>query len=351
MRFPLVTSPVLDQILPICFCLVDSHDVAHQALGGTALLHLMAECTPTSLSGHGEAAARALKFGCMTCRDGPALAVLSRARSELFARAAWGPGGGRLSSSLSSPGAGSGAAERRTATSDLLGIVRLNSRQGPGGGGAYGDGDSRAAEGLVVGVLVGGIGPLLRQHADLPGADAMELVRPGLAALLPLMRWDYDAPKSVPGRSVQIAALSCLTSLMMGAHPAMPGHGGKAMAELLGCVGRADRYLARERGGGGEGGGGGGVVPVPSGVGGEETVAAAEAVLALALHVASVALVLCGDRAEAVLRDVTTGDYDPALMRRCEDIRDGAAELRRREDWTMHRDTAPEAAGLIPLAQ
>lgn len=295
-RFPDVTSPVLDDFLPICYTLIDSHDTVHQALGAAALLHLLKECTAATFAPHKEFSGKVLELGCRTCRDAAALAVLSRTRAALFESFVTEKG---LDSSSSS------AAPRRKATYDLLALVRMQR------------GDDKP---LVAGVLVGGIDVLLDQHANLPDADAMEILRSGLVTLLPLIRWDGSDAAS---RTVQLAALAGLVSLLMGAHPLAPRHGGKIMSEVLSCLGRSGRDLSigeKVRGG----------VDLRSGVGFIEHIAA-KAVSALAIHVASVALVLCGERAEAVLLSVEGGGYESSLVLSCSKIRDGSKVILERE--------------------
>jgi hypothetical protein len=118
---------------------------------------------------------------------------------------------------------------------------------------------------LVWGLLVGGIVPLLYDHAvSDENADALEVGRLGLQALLPTIRGEcgYD---NLDGKSlwnaaatvydgkdtddmnlhsgdrgvllsvaVTIPALVALSNLLMSAHPIMPRHAGKIICELVG---------------------------------------------------------------------------------------------------------------------
>jgi len=89
-------------------------------------------------------------------------------------------------------------------------------------------------------LLLGGIIPLLSQHSTdgKNQADAIEVGRLGLAALLPLTTMTTtDAMGQLWGdettRKTQIASMVALISLMLAAHPIMPCHGGKIMSNLL----------------------------------------------------------------------------------------------------------------------
>uniref|UniRef100_A0A7S4HTL0 Uncharacterized protein n=1 Tax=Odontella aurita TaxID=265563 RepID=A0A7S4HTL0_9STRA len=296
-RFPDVVSSVLDDFLPICHTLIDSHNTTHQALGASALLHVMRECTPTAFAPHRDLSSKVLELGCRICRDATALAVLSRVRAALF-ESFMSEKGPDTSSALAAP--------RRKVTSDLLALVRMQR------------GDNKA---LIAGVLIGGINMLLNQHASMPNADAMEMLRPGLMTILPLIRWDGTGTAS---RTVQLAALAGLTSLLMGAHPLAPRHGGKIMAEVLSCLGRAERDIAI-----------GGKVRGGSNLRSDSAFRehmATKAVSAFAVHVASVVLVLCRDRAEDVLLSVERGGYEANLAHWCSKVREGAKRLIKEEN-------------------
>eukprot|EP00526_Cylindrotheca_closterium_P005874 CAMPEP_0113621982 /NCGR_PEP_ID=MMETSP0017_2-20120614/11252_1 /TAXON_ID=2856 /ORGANISM="Cylindrotheca closterium" /LENGTH=572 /DNA_ID=CAMNT_0000531777 /DNA_START=216 /DNA_END=1931 /DNA_ORIENTATION=+ /assembly_acc=CAM_ASM_000147 len=76
-------------------------------------------------------------------------------------------------------------------------------------------------------VLVGGVIPLLFQHAKLPNADAIELGRLGLSAILPLLVSETTEKKALASLFV------AMINLMAGAYPMMAHHRGKIMTHLL----------------------------------------------------------------------------------------------------------------------
>jgi len=121
---------------------------------------------------------------------------------------------------------------------------------------------------LVWGLLMGGITSLLFDHARCgENADALDLGRLGLSALLPVLRGECgfcdvgdsdDTMDSVEATllftgsrgvstacalsksqrqaislAVQVAALTALSNLLVAAHPIMPRHAGKLMCELV----------------------------------------------------------------------------------------------------------------------
>jgi len=91
---------------------------------------------------------------------------------------------------------------------------------------------------LIVGALVAGIDPLLADLASLPNAATIEIARVGLSAILPLIGW---RGMSMESRSIQIAALAGLLSLLSGAYPIMTHHGTKIMTEVLILLDRSDK--------------------------------------------------------------------------------------------------------------
>ena len=95
-------------------------------------------------------------------------------------------------------------------------------------------------------LLLGGILPLLSQHAiDRNNeADAIEVGRMGLAALLPLTTMTTtDGMGELWGdettRKTQMASMVALINLMFAAHLIMPCHGGKIMSNLLAAAATA----------------------------------------------------------------------------------------------------------------
>uniref|UniRef100_A0A7S4SCL3 Uncharacterized protein n=1 Tax=Ditylum brightwellii TaxID=49249 RepID=A0A7S4SCL3_9STRA len=317
MHFPYVTLGVMSDILPIIYELIDSSNSKFQSCGGAAFLHVLGQCTPTSFVEYHDTAVDILTLACRICNrdDAITLAILSKSIAEVFRIAE-----GRKDKSR---------AKRRGVTSDLISLLKNVTYKG--------DAASIAA------LLVGGINPLLAQLASKAAqAESMELCRNGLSALLPLIRWDGT---DVQHRTVQIAALTGLCSLMMGAHPVMRHHGGKVMSELLSCVGRADRDLeiynrmkARLRQVRNDNSGKDQDRMNNTASDGERQesfnnveMCAAKLVISTAIHAASVALILCGDKSEKILRTVEEGTYKEHLVKRCGNIRSAATLVMKHE--------------------
>jgi hypothetical protein len=140
------------------------------------------------------------------------------------------------------------------------------------------------------------------------------MARLGLSALLSLLEWDYG----LEGRRIQMAAMCALISLMMGAHPILPRHGGKIMTQLMTCIGRANQDDGKRN----------------NQIQTREEHDACHACLNLALHTASVALILCGSRAEQVLTmiETTQKTYPTYLVQSCANIRQAASNLLQNEN-------------------
>lgn len=322
----LLSSIVISDFLPICYALLDSFRPIHVAMGATLLSRLFVEIMNErsgsddssslllSMEPFQNAIISVLDLTCRNCRDGPALGLVCMARSRFFFLLATTMTA--TSSNINSYSSILWQKERRRATGQLLTILQNNS---------YKEMDQN--NGLVLCLLVGGIVPLLHQHAEQqqPIADALEMGRIGLASLLPLLRWDY----AIEGRRIQLAALVGLINLFMGTYPIMPRHGGKIMSELLACMGHIDtdnydrdevlqqqhltdtgvlclipprqKLLQQEE---------------------EEERRLCRMVLDMTLHTAAVALVICGDRAVAILDHVEQdGKYEEVFLSNCRDIR------------------------------
>jgi hypothetical protein len=286
----LVSSKVLSHMLPMLFTLMDSSNKSYTALGAVGLYHVLRACTPTTIMEHYDSIATILKDTCRTCRDGVALPLLATARAQLYCVLGMAHDGVRK--------------DRRTATMELLSILKNQSYK-----------QMEVEQCMMVGLLVGGIHPLLVGHAENESfivADSMEMARLGLSALLSLLEWDYG----LEGRRIQMAAMCALISLMMGAHPILPRHGGKIMTQLMTCIGRANQDGKSNQ------------------IQTREEHDACHACLKLALHTASVALILCDSRAEQVLTMIETKQktYPPYLVQSCAIIRQAASHLLQNEN-------------------
>jgi hypothetical protein len=147
----------------------------------------------------------------------------------------------------------------------------------------------RLTDGTVWGLLLGGVVPLLHQHAQFGNADASELGRMGLAAMLPLLR---AGGRNEMEREVSILALIGLSNLMVAAYPIMPHHGGKIIAELLGALGKCESLLLEK----------------------------------VLRHVAVLAVIVCGDRAAKLLNEISDSNkYESFLIDIAHDVQSRAA--------------------------
>ena len=304
-KFPKITSLVWDHVLPIIFTLIDSVE-SHQSLGGSLLILFFHESTPNSFVssnlGRNEPESvhnttEILAMACRTCNEAVPLSILSKARCQLFEIITSDQDANQL---------------RRETTFDTLNWIQKHSYCGPFG-------KTEALE-LLCGVLVGSLHPLLVQLAQLPDANAMELGRLGLSVLLPLIRWDSQGEA---GRKIQYASVGCLISLMLGAYPVMQRHGGKIMAELVACVGRAQRDMVIHDTIQGR------VKGSHSTENADKTreIAVTKNLLLVTTHAASITLILCGKRADEILVKVEEGNYSPRLSQWCTLLRSGAITM------------------------
>ena len=251
---------VLQDVLPMIYALLDSTN-KHVAMGAAALLHVYTLVTPETLQAYQDTLLPVLERATTQTREGPAVLLVALAHSRIF---------------LLLPNA---KKQRRQVTQQMLTTVWQHCAQ--------------QNVQLLLGLLVGGIVPLLQQLADEPNADAMELGRLGLNALLSTLHTFHP--------SIQGASLMALIHLLLGAYPIMTRHGGVIMSNLLACLGRANQA-------------------------GMEECTSFEKV---AVTTAAVALIVCGDRAAAVLDylDENANHYEPTLVQHVGSIRKEALRL------------------------
>lgn len=300
------SKSMLANILPITYCLIDSINATEQTIGGSVMLSLLGhyevEHWKTFTSAAEDVLGLSIKTG---CSDAVALAVLSRARYELELV---------HQNALDMKDEEEKAGRMRKIVMSLLDVVHKSSYQsGIKGEEEYSERDAQQA--FVTSALLGGVHPFLSFLAGMPDevAASVELVRPGSATLLPFIDW-YMPNMQVECRRLQLSALACLEELMVGGHPVVPRHGGKIMSELLGCICRARKSIKHMQKS--ESGAGTGAC--------NERITAARAVACLGIRVARVALMLCGERAKAVLQMIdSAGDkdgYDPELISLCKEV-------------------------------
>jgi hypothetical protein len=290
-----LNAEILDQILPIIYELLNASTDIHVGCGAACLFHLLnCQIASPKLWSHGPVADNLLSMlekNIQICRKGPTLVLLGLAQRRLF----------QVLFTIDDRY----RQRRRQATHQWLRILDRHSRH-------------FTKDFLVWGLLVGGIVPLLYDHAvSDENADALEVGRLGLQALLPTIRGEcgYDdldgkslwnaAATVYDGKdnddmdlhsgdrgvllsvAVSIPALVALSNLLMSAHPIMPRHAGKIICELV-------AFLRKHE--------------WPPELEDEQcSVQKLELLLTtkrLASHVAAMAMVVCGEPASAIMNRI-----------------------------------------------
>ena len=288
-------NAVLENFLPAVYCLVDSIDATEQAIGGATLLTMLNRFQHKDWnSGFVDTASNVVGISLKTsCSDSVALSILCRARFELELMHQ------RLLETLT--------VKEKAERLRKIGIIIFEAvHKASYRSGIRGEDDMHnvsAQQAYALGALLGGAHPILSALADLPDeiAASVELVRPGLAVLLPIIGWDMPRMR-VTSRQLQLTALACLEELMVGGHPIVPRHTGKILSELLGCICRAQKDVElMER--------------VDRDGDCKAQIEAASSVACLGLYTARAAKILCGERAEAMLRQlIENGGYNSQLI-------------------------------------
>ena len=270
---PVVNHDILEELLPVCYTLIDSHQKCYVSIGASALTRLLQLAIPLDLLDYEDNLLAVLEHAVkVTGREAPALGLLGLALSVAFSKLPHR------------------TKDRRLVTATLLFIVEKNQ---------YAQSDD---DGFFLSIVMGGLIPLLNQHAHLPNADTLEMGRAGLRTLLPHLKWDFG----LQGKKLQAASLVALINLMVGAYPIIPGHGGNIMSALLACWGHANRAMVSLKE--------------------SEERHVYQSVVVLSKHAASVAWILCqGGRAEEVLQCVQDGDYSNKLKEHIVSVRQLAA--------------------------
>ena len=253
---------VLTQLLPVCYELLDSSTSNHVAMGVACLVHLLevSNSHPDVWNEFAENALCIVNMALEVCRDGPVLVLLGKAHCLLF----------EVMTECSP--------ERRRATAKWLSILDTATNR-------------PSSDMICWELLVGGVIPLLYEHARLPNADSMELGRLGLRSLLTLVQGELVDSKT------QVASIVALINLLVGAYLIMHRHGGKIMCVLVATAG--DNVLQNLD------------------------------QLALVKHAASVALAICGPiRAGKVVDEIlSTEGFQPCLRQVVQDAKNAAYQL------------------------
>ena len=288
-------NSVLENFLPVVYCLVDSIDATEQAIGGATLLALLNGCEQKHWKdGFVDTASDVVEISLKSsCSDSIALSILCRTRFELemmrqrlFGTSSEEEKARRL---------------RKICTLMFEAVHKANYRSGIRGEDDIGN--VCAQQAYALSALLGGAHPILSKLADMPDeiAASVELVRPGLAVLLPIIGWDMPQMR-ITSRVLQLTALACLEELIVGGHPIVPRHAGKIISELLGCVCRARKDVELMK-------------RVDRDGDCRAQIEAASSVACLGLYTARAAKILCGEKAETMLRQlVENGGYDTQFI-------------------------------------
>jgi len=335
LSFPLSRSS-LQQILPICYTLMDHPNFYNQSVGTAMLLHILRNATSTNLFEHWENLEHiSYSVWKSECREKVwNMASITLLRTELMKmlkdhdtshqsihrKDSYSYG------SLSSGPLKSVAVKRREFTLDLFVLLkkRVFTREKRG----YEDEDiinlqaqsNKHGEDFILPILMNGICPLLSQHAEMGSrkgsrrrdSDAMEISTEGIHSLLLLLEsldWEIENGNITDETlwTLPIATMVAMVSFLMSTYPAMKYHGGKIMCAILSSLGYCDKNIENYKG--------------------EKVLLEyANTFVCMAVHTASVALILCGDRADKILSEVEEKCID-SLASRCRLIRERSKAL------------------------
>jgi len=294
-----VTLQILNEILPVCYELLTGAGDAVRALGAAGLYHLLTcRASPPNLWSqvvNSGLLLPPLDLACKTSRHGPALAVIGLAQAQVF----------RV---VQLHDFAKAQQLRRQATQHWLLTLHQNS--------------VREGNPVLWGILVGAILPLLKDHVETQNADALELGRLGLTALLPLLQTEDDSQfaaldqasgNEAQDRSyrseIRLLATVALGQLLVAAHPIMPRHGGKIATALAACMGHCTDPQE----------------------------------LTVIQHVAARALVVCGARAGLMWSSIANGNdldssnkFDARLSQLAKQVDQEATALRARYETVIN---------------
>lgn len=163
LKFPLLAGPALGHLLPLALPLADDHDVAHQAIGWSLLLHVEMECTPSELAWHRGLLLEVLEIGLRGGggRDASSSLLLLAAAATLLRRS---------------------CSEKSEAVEESVARAGLRlAREALSQAGKTRDGEVRI-------VMVTGAAALLEVPTVAAGYALCEILRPALLCLLPILQ-------------------------------------------------------------------------------------------------------------------------------------------------------------------
>jgi hypothetical protein len=309
------TESVWVELLPILYELLSAASYVLNGWGAVAVYRLVSLHDGTSdtflAAEQSETSIRNLLLMlhtiAKTCREGPVLAVAGTAYCKLL----------RL---LSKRHVSEASRQRRVATQHWLTVLYQNGTR------------ASTHSSLILGLLTGAT-QLLHDQVECNGAnaaDGLEVGRLGLSALLPLLVHDdaFLGPETGQNTSacnntrgaMRLAALVALNNLMIAAYPIVPRHTGKILSHLLRTC--AELQQSSEVGNDGDG--------VRERAGKPLRVDEGKRLHhVVALHVASTALVLCGEKGDEFLQSLENDrdSFSKGFLNVVEDVRESARAL------------------------
>jgi hypothetical protein len=265
------------EFIPICYELLGASNDVLIGKGSILLLHLLfmtgayfngGDC-PRTLIDQAENLFTALDIVAKTCRDGRTLVLVGNAQRHLL----------RLLQSQRSDV----QMRRRQATQQWFTILDTARHR---------TSDEKLVWGLLI-VLI----PLLYDHVQQENADAMEVGRLGLSALLPIVRLTDASEFSVHGRQVPLLAVVALSNLLAAAHPIMHKHANKLICGLVACLG----YLSSQEEKG-------------------TTDDVAKEKRLIVLHVAAETAIICGNNADRCIARLKAENFCTSFKRCLDDV-------------------------------
>lgn len=271
----------LEQMLPICYELLNSHSDCVVGIGGVILYRLLHGLSKAELGNltcrgesclarigdcpwevHADNVLTALDEVTRTCRVGRTLVTIGQVQRDLLLRLV------QLCQNKHKY-----KMKRRSVTQYWLLVLEQNQQ-------------SSLHAHLAWGILIV-VTKLLNDHTKQENADGFELGRPGLRALLPFIRLHYESDLSSHGPEVPTLTLLALMNLLIAAHPMIHHHAGKILCELLACIAHFSKMMDEQ------------YMPRVD-----------DELMSVLNHVTAVAFVICGEAAQTVCRRLEAGDYD-----------------------------------------
>lgn len=275
-----VVQVIIAELLPVCYELLGASNDISIGKGSILLLHLLIKAEthfsnghcPQSLLEQAENLFTALDIVVKTCRDGRTLVLVGSAQRALL----------RLLKNNRSDV----QMRRRKATHQWFSILDAARHR-------------TQEERLVWGILIVLI-PLLYDHVLQENADALEIGRLGLSALLPIVRLTDTGDFSVHGSQVPLLAVIALSNLLVAAHPIMHKHAEKLVCELVACLGFFTSLKQLEQ---------------TSSVDRKNE----DEKRAIFLHVTGLILIICGNNAYRCIEILKQENFDTSLVRCLDD--------------------------------